>query len=303
MNRQQRRQKERGIKKKINFLEKLTPEQLKKVDELSKQVANVKIEEFGQLVDRNMSAVLIERDWALDEIERMQNRMSELLIEDTEKTQKLEKENLNFMKVEKEVREYIEGLLEKGISKKQAVDDLVFKFPKLSKSMLLNAYARVKQEKGYTENRVSREEVYKYFDKYSIQFNASEMIKSAMEQFGFTESTAQTYYYKWKKEYMSNKPVENVVEKEVKNQEAEKEKIVQAEKAIKKVEGEKVMESKLHVLEEVKIIKVKGENGEYEADSRKGVMLKNEGITMFFESTEQLDNFTKEFKEVFKMIK
>lgn len=50
MNRQQRRQKERGIKKSINFVDQLTPEQVKKVDELTKQVSDAKMQEYGQII-------------------------------------------------------------------------------------------------------------------------------------------------------------------------------------------------------------------------------------------------------------
>lgn len=138
----------------------------------------------------------------------MADRMSDLITEDAIKTNILDKENVDAMKIEKEVNEYIEGLLEQGLSKKQTMDDLIFKFPKLSKSMLLNAYAKVKEGKGYTENRVSKEEVYLHFDGHAGIFNASQMVKSTMDRFRFTESTAQTYYYKWKKEYMSSGAVQ-----------------------------------------------------------------------------------------------
>ena len=45
---------------------------------------------------------------------------------------------------------------------------------------------------------------------------------------------------------------------------------------------------------------VEGENGTYKV-CENGIELSNEGLLMSFESIDQLDNFTKEFKEVFSM--
>lgn len=65
-------------------------------------------------------------------------------------------------KVEKEVREYVKGLIEKGINKKEALEDLQFKFPKLSKSMLNVAYSKVREE---LETEKAAEQIVNIIDK------------------------------------------------------------------------------------------------------------------------------------------
>lgn len=315
MNRQQRRQKEREVKKNLDFLGKLTPEQLRKVDELTKQVSDAKMQEYGQIIQRSLTAALIEKDWTLDEIDIMADRMSDLITEDAIKTNILDKENVDAMKIEKEVNEYIEGLLGQGLSKKQAMNDLIFKFPKLSKSMLLNAYAKVKEGKGYTENRVSKEEVYFHFDSHAGIFNASQMIKSTMDRFGFTESTAQTYYYKWKKEYMSGaaaqdksiskQPVNNDANDKAFKEKAEK--IIKVAKEMqcsdkKEIKEEVAMENKEVKGLKIKSMVVEGSNGTYKV-CEEGVELTKDDLAMHFQNIEQLDEFMAEFKEVFNMVK
>lgn len=305
MNRQQRRQKEREVKKNLDFLEKLTPEQLGKIDDLTRQAANVRIEEFGQMIDRSMSAVLIERDWTLDEIEQIQNRMSELLIEDTEKSQKLEKENVDVMKIEKEVREYIQGLLEKRVNKKQAIDDLVFKFPKLSKSMLLNAYAKVKDEKEEQE-KMTREKLVESAKKHGLSTVGK---KKIAEELGAAYSTVNTYISRWK---ITDRDLVDDEEKEVEEAAERILEIIDPEnnKKAKEMQCSDKKEIKEEVImenEEIKGLKIKsmvveGNNGTYKV-CEEGVELRKDGLAMHFQNIEQLDEFMAEFKQVFNMVK
>ncbi|MBE6067972.1 MAG: hypothetical protein E7211_09815 [Clostridium lundense] len=323
MNRQQRRQKEREVKKNLDFLEKLTPEQLKRIDDLTRQAANVRIEEFGQMIDRSMSAVLIERDWTLDVIEKIQNRMSELLIEDTEKSQKLEKENVDVMKIEKEVREYIEGLLGQGLSKKQAMDDLIFKFPKLSKSMLLNAYAKVKEEKEEQE-KITREKLVESAKKHGLSTDGK---KKIADELGAAYSTVTTYISRWKitESDLGDKEVDEAAEKilsiiegeehrEVKESKDTEEELKQkAEKIIetakemqcsdkKQIKEEVKMENKEVKGLKIKSMVVEGNNGIYKV-CEEGIELTKGGLAMFFENEEQLGKFVAEFEQVFAMRK
>ncbi len=211
------------------------------------------IDNFSEVADRAISAVLIDEGYTTDEVYKLELKITELMEEDNRKIIELERENVDMAKIDKEVKEYIEELLKKGVSKKQAIDDLVFKFPKLSKSMLLNVYTKVKKEKGYTENRVCREDVYEYFTDHLKSWNGEEMIKHAIKEFGFTESTAQTYYYKWKKEFMNNKitKVEKTDKKQTRDLQEESKKVQSKEEV--KVEGLKVLEEKV-----IKQLKLRG---------------------------------------------
>ncbi|MDU1421968.1 hypothetical protein ACTQ4P_12020 [Clostridium sporogenes] len=302
MNRQQRRQQERDLKKNLGTIQELTPQQTKLINiaatEKAKAMTKKYIDNFSEIADRAISAVLIDEGYTTDEVYKLELKITELMEEDNRKIIELEKENVDMAKIDKEVKEYIEELLKKGVSKKQAIDDLVFKFPKLSKSMLLNVYTKVKKEKGYTENRVSREDVYEYFTDHLKSWNGEEMIKHAIKEFSFTESTAQTYYYKWKKEFMNNKitKVEKTDKKQIQDLQEESKKIQSKEEV--KVEGLKVLEEKV-----IKTVKVEGKNGIYTGTTGEGIVLTKDNATISFENIEQLENFTEEYKQVFEMVK
>ncbi|WP_409068875.1 hypothetical protein ACFLKC_14170 [Clostridium caseinilyticum] len=302
MNRQQRRQKERDLKKDLGTIQELTPQQTKLINiaatEKAKAMTKKYIDNFSEIADRAISAVLIDEGYTTDEVYKLELKITELMEEDNRKIIELEKENVDMAKIDNEVKDYIEELLKKGVSKKQAIDDLVFKFPKLSKSMLLNVYTKVKKEKGYTENRVSREDVYEYFTDHLKSWNGEEMIKHAIKEFGFTESTAQTYYYKWKKEFMNNKitKVEKTDKKQTQDLQEESKKIQSKEEV--KVEGLKVLEEKV-----IKTVKVEGKNGIYTGTTGEGIVLTKDNATISFENIEQLENFTEEYKQVFEMVK
>ncbi|HBJ2609698.1 hypothetical protein FDA77_19055 [Clostridium botulinum] len=257
VNRAERRRQERDLKKDLGTIQQLTPQQTKLINiaatEKAKVMTKKYIDNFSRIADRAIRAALIDEGYTTDEVYRLEVKITELMEEDNRKIIKLEKENVDMAKIDKEVRKYIEELLKKGVSKKQVINDLVFTFPKLSKSVLLNIYTEVKKEKGYTENRVSREEVYEYFNSHLKSWNGEEMIKHAIKEFGFTESTAQTYYYKWKKEFMDNRITK--IEKTDKKQTQEKSKKIQ-NKEDTKVEGLKVLEKKV-----IKTVKVEGKNG------------------------------------------
>ncbi|APF28234.1 hypothetical protein NPD5_254 [Clostridium sporogenes] len=302
MNRQQRRQQERDLKKNLGTIQELTPQQTKLINiaatEKAKAMTKKYIDNFSEVADRAISAVLIDEGYTTDEVYKLELKITELMEEDNRKIIELERENVDMAKIDKEVKEYIEELLKKGVSKKQAIDDLVFKFPKLSKSMLLNVYTKVKKEKGYTENRVCREDVYEYFTDHLKSWNGEEMIKHAIKEFGFTESTAQTYYYKWKKEFMNNKitKVEKTDKKQTRDLQEESKKVQSKEEV--KVEGLKVLEEKV-----IKTVKVEGKNGIYTGTTGEGIVLTKDNVTISFENIEQLENFTEEYKQVFEMVK
>lgn len=337
MNRAERRKIESSIKKNTQIINKLTPEQAKLMDKISEQKANIisdkYIDKFGELIDRSMTAALLEFGLDLEESELIQKNMSELFQEDSIKIKKLEEGNIDMTKIELEVKAAIEGLLGMGETKKQDIETLVYKFPKLSKSMLLNAYAKVKKDMGLIENRIPREEVFAYLDKFADSTEVKKTVTKLMEKFGFTENTAKTYYSKWKIAYMQDKTskdpllekakviIKDVTIETATPQELEKnvEKIidtvkerqclksiipatVQAAELINKVEpvemkGLKVIEEKV-----IKTIKVEGENGVYAADTTTGVVLSRDNMIIGFGSLKELETWVREVKAVFAMV-
>lgn len=345
MNRQARRQQDKNFKKNVETINKLTPAQTKLVDLVAEEKAikinNKFIGSFMALLDRSMSAALIEFGIDYEEIDGIQENMSSLLLEDTEKTHKLEKECIDLTKIEMEVKGAIEGLLGVGDTKKQDIENLIYKFPKLSKSMLLNAYGKTRREMGLTENRISKETVYEYLDGFAYNTECKNAVTRLMGKFSFTENTAKTYYSKWKKQYMAEKivtdpiaPNVQVVKKVVVTRAIEEnaKKIIEAVKerqCIKPVIkdsltteslsehwGEVVQASTIKNEEEVemkglkivesnvvvrKTIKVEGENGAYDADTIDGVVLSKNGMVISFKNSKELDEFYNEFKSVFAL--
>lgn len=162
MSRAERRREEREMKKNVGALKSLTPEQLRLIDMMSEEKAKKSVDSFSNVLDRGMTSALMDRNWSIEEIEKLQNEIAALMMEDVEKMNEYKKENIDMAKVEKEVREYVKGLIEKGINKKEALEDLQFKFPKLSKSMLNVAYSKVREE---LETEKAAEQIVNIIDK------------------------------------------------------------------------------------------------------------------------------------------
>ncbi len=302
MNRQDRRLSKKEVKKNTQIINKLTPEQAKLLDMIVNQRTNEHINDFNKLVDRNMTAALINYGVKYEDIEGIQKDMSSLFEEDSKKCKQLEKERLDLAKIDLEVREAVREVLKNFTIKKLAIEELTFKFPKLSKSMIVNAYAQVEIE--------VKKELYKEIEKLAEHSNAEQTIKTLMKKFGLINDIASKYYYCWKTEYMAEK--ETVVTKAT-TQELEKnaDKIIEKAKEmqckantteINKSEGKEM--KKLLVLEEtvIKNIKVAGENGTYKADTNKGVELSNDGMVISFNNEQELDQWVTEVKQVFKMV-
>ena len=146
MNRQQRRQRDREIEKEMSVLKKLPPKDLMKVSEMVEKLTKSKTDEAIHIIDRSMCGVLVDEGWTLKEIERMQDKMTEFMIEDQEKIKILLKENVDMAKLETEVKEYMKGLIQSGKVRKEVIEETMFKFPKLSKTATNNAYGRILDE-------------------------------------------------------------------------------------------------------------------------------------------------------------
>ena len=205
MSRQAKRAQDRELKKDIKAVGSLTPRQEQMMERKAINISNRYIEEYGMLIDRSLTAALVDYGIMYGDIEIINRNMSELLLEDSKKTHILEGENLDMVAIQKEVQETIEKLLEDGTEKKKTINILIYKFPKLSKSMLLTAYGKIRRDLGLTENRLSPKLVNDEFKLKSEKLNGKEMVEHIMDKFDFTKSTAETYYYKWKREFMADK--------------------------------------------------------------------------------------------------
>ncbi|MGH4125619.1 MAG: hypothetical protein ACREV6_22130 [Clostridium sp.] len=339
MNRKDRRSQPKELQKANKDINSLTPMQARVVDLVAMEradiIVNKYIQNFEKLFDRNMSAALIDYGIDYNDISDIQTNMSRMLLEDSRKSEKLEEGNFNMTEIESKVLAEVKDLLDKEVSKKESIELLRDKFPRLSRSMLVNAYVKVKREMGLTENRISKEVVYAEFDRCAVRLSGPDMVTNIINKFGFTETTAKTYYSKWKNYYMMGKieidpiaPADAPVIKNaaapttlstlkthvpaIKQLEENAKKIIEAAKErqcleplvikeveVIKVKGLKVIESKVVVR---KTIKVEGSNGMYDADTEKGVTLSREDMSISFSNEEQLDEWVSEVKAVLNMV-
>lgn len=139
-----------------NAIKKLTPAQAELIEMVTNTKVQERLETINTSMDRALTAFFIlenaESSWK--EISKIQDRFIELLLEDIEKENEIikgtkgdtEMAKKKMMDMEKEVRKVAEDLVNKGINQKDAVEILVGKFPKLSKSMVTNAYKKIKEE-------------------------------------------------------------------------------------------------------------------------------------------------------------
>jgi len=166
--------------------------------------------------------------------------------------------------------------------------------------------------------------VYAEFDRCAVRLSGTDMVTNAIKKFKFTESTAKTYYSKWKNQYMVAKIEEDPIVPDApiikdaaaptKQWEENAKKIIEIAKerqcikqapVINKLEVVEVKGS-LKVIESTvvvrKTVKVEGSNGIYAADTEKGVSLSKEDRCIAFSTIEELDEWVAEFKAVFAMV-
>lgn len=166
MNRTERRKKEReakklkGLEKKEvnnirNFIDKLTPKQVQVINNYinSEIAAGVKeeVEYRTKCLDTTFTAAMIcKTDYSIEEINSIFKYSFELLEELESKDKKLRKEYkeryFNYMtSQEKEIEIACEELIKNGAKQKEAIEELSFKFPKIAKANLSNAFRNVKK--------------------------------------------------------------------------------------------------------------------------------------------------------------
>lgn len=146
MSRQDKRRAERKVNKELNVLRKMPEADVINVNDIITKVSNQKADEMIEAIDRSLTAILIDEDYSLDEVNKLMDKLSVYLNEDILKFREYEKENEKMKDIDMKVKEYMESRMVKGNSKKEIIEETVCKFPTLSKTMVTNAYARVKEE-------------------------------------------------------------------------------------------------------------------------------------------------------------
>lgn len=141
----------------------------------------------------------------------------------------------------------------------------------------------------------------------------SYLIPKLIDKFNISKRSADTYYYKWKKEYMNTSkcvPTEEIkISKEDVRADAKKVAEEVARQLAKEIKKDHIAEvskkvDDLEVIEEVVIkeVKLKGRNGVYEAKTGLGVALENGAYKLAFCNVEELTEFYNEYKKVFERI-
>lgn len=277
MTRNEKRNIDRELDKMNSAFKALTPTQHQLIDAIANEKANEKMDKFNYIMDRATSAYFILKnpEFGMDEISKMENELAELITEDITKDNKLfdnykgdfemVKKALN--KMELELKDRVYQLLNEGIVQKEVNETLILEFPKLSKSMIANGVKKSKE-------MWKEQQVVKNTDPEEDEIDA-------VLNYIFNE----------------NEPVRTAKTLEEAKQElaTEIEQSIEVKKEIK----EEVRMNSLKV--KSMVMELEGENGDYKA-SKDGVILVRKNAQIDFKSIEELEKWTSEVKEVFKMV-
>lgn len=159
--RAQRRAKEREVKESMATMKSFTPKQMKLMVETVNYACGRAVQEeldrYNDMMDGCITTYLYMKDEniTIEDARKEQDIIAELITDDVLKyKERLEEsggnEEMANKKLEKmvpEIREYSSALIDKGMNQGQAVKELMVKFPTLSRSMLTNAFKKVKEER------------------------------------------------------------------------------------------------------------------------------------------------------------
>lgn len=204
---------------------------------------NKKLEVITQALDRNMTAsMILNTEYSLDEINNIFKYSWELIDEDNKKVAELKKEgNGDWMKAADKYVELVQEraieLINNKVNQKKSVETLVSEFPKLSKSMITNAYKKAKEL--IDESKKLKEEA-----------EDPEAIRLYNAIYG-------------EDDYNSNEI--NEAAEEVKNEKVEVEEVENMNKEINDKQSEVKEESKIKVVK----MELVGEFGVYEVEGTK----------------------------------
>lgn len=142
----EREKKEEQLVKDLKSLQKLQRHHLETVNRVVKATFELNKEELLDAVDRNLTASLIEHDLNMKQIRSIQDTTFVLSEEEVQKLINLEKENVDMAKLQAEAREYMRELIGQGKGRKEVTAETSFKYPKLSKTMINNAFGKIQEE-------------------------------------------------------------------------------------------------------------------------------------------------------------
>lgn len=151
MNRQERRKRERQVEKKLDVLRKLPEKEVLKINKIIDEVSGYKTNQAMDLIDKTLEAVLINIGFRLKDIRKVKMMLTEFLVDEENKLKIINKENVNMAKLQKEVTEFMKGLMEKGKNKADVIEETLYKFPKASKNLVNREFGKLKEEQDIAD--------------------------------------------------------------------------------------------------------------------------------------------------------
>lgn len=256
-------------------------------------------EQFSEALNRCLTAGLIAyTDYSLDEINKILNKCTDFIQEDTTKVRELKRiAGGDWMKAaDKHKEKLIDRSLEmikEGKKDKAIKDTLAIEFPMLSKAMITNAYKKVKEETKI---------VVEAAQSLKVAMNAIEDVEVPTPKRVDTDVEKGIEYIFGAEEKESIKNNDEKVEKKMIKKEV---KPVVKEEIIDKSLVELAQEgSAIHVvsMKVIKELQANTEFGEVQAKSGEGIKFKTPEAEIFFADSEQLENFYNVGKKIFEMI-
>lgn len=187
MNRQERRKRDREIDKDKEFVKKLPASVTKRMNEIIDKITKDKAEQVTNLIYGSFISVLVTKGSTFDEIREVQTLMAEFMIDEKEKTKILEKENIDMTKLQKDVREFMKGLIAQGKDRKEVIEETIYKFPKATKNMINRTFGEIDDEKviedaaAYILDEKKEDKEMKKMSEKDVKKLAKQIVKNIVE--------------------------------------------------------------------------------------------------------------------------
>lgn len=187
MNRQERRKRDREIDKDKEFVKKLPASVTKRMNEIIDKITKDKAEQVTNLIYGSFISVLVTKGSTFDEIREVQTLMTEFMIDEKEKTKILEKENIDMTKLQKDVREFMKGLIAQGKDRKEVIEETIYKFPKATKNMINRTFGEIDDEKviedaaAYILSENKEDKEMKKMSEKDVKKLAKQIVKNIVE--------------------------------------------------------------------------------------------------------------------------
>lgn len=278
--RAKKREAEKNIKKHKNTLAKLTPDELALIDLLATQKMNNELTAALVSYERVINASLIEHGFRYKEITSIMKLAVSLINEENKKAKKLNEELMRSgdeemarKKIEESVISEINNLMDEGKKKKEVIESVLYKFPNMSRAMIINAYQEVKEDREKNIDPDVEDAIEYIFEEDEANKTSNEEVKQDNE-------------------------IEKILEENAT-------KIIEAAKdmqcSTKEKKEEVKMDNKVGKSLKIKSMVLQGENGTYRV-CENGVELTEMGSIISFENKVQVDEWVAEVKAVFGMI-